>query len=291
MLFYPSKNNNALNRRPFSPDQLTGRAMLNPHYRVLVDRDTRAICDSGAFQDDGVARPRLQPWAALQRQLTFEQWLSWQVTGTPDDWHFESIITYDQMFGVDEAMIDGKKVKTRGTIETAQPAVDETLRAAAYYASQRDRIQGRVCFAAQGINPDHYLNSCVVPMLDVMQDGDWFAFGGFCIIGKVPSLKPYFYETVERTLPLLKKRGVTRAHILGVCVADAIQFASAAGRRHGIEMSTDSSSIEVNSVMGRVFDGGRWQQRWSKAEKYIDYHPRDLAHANIETYSQWSSGL
>ncbi len=174
-------------------------------------------------------------------------------------------------------------------LSTTLAAVSSAL--ARLPATQRDRIQGRICFAAQGINPDHYVNACVVPMLDLMQAGDWFAFGGFCIIGKVPSLKPLFYETVDRVLPLLKAKGVTRAHILGVCVADAIRYADAAGKRHGVEMSTDSSSIEVNSVMGKVFDAGRWQQRWSKAEKYVSYHPRDLAHANIETYTRWSGGL
>jgi hypothetical protein len=291
MLFYPSKNNNALNRRPFSPDLVTGRAMVNPHYPVLVSPATLAMCDSGAFQDDGVSRPRLQPWEALTRQLALEQRMSWHATGAPDGWRFESIVTYDQMFGVDECMVDGAKVKRRGTIETAQPAVDETLRAAAYYATQRHRIQGRVVFAAQGIDPDHYVDACVMPMLDVMRPGDWFAFGGFCIIGKVPSLKPLFYETVERVLPLLRRRGIPRAHILGVCVADAIRYADAAGKRHGVEMSTDSSSIEVNSIMGRVFDAGRWEQRYTKAEKYVGYHPCDLAHANIETYARWSGSL
>lgn len=176
MIFYPSKNNNRLNGQPFAPDVVTGRAMVNPHYPVLLDPGTEALMDSGAFQDDGINQPCLQPWAALARQLAYERWLSWQITGGPD-WHFHGLVTYDQMFGVDEQMIDGKKVKARGSPETARPAVDETLRSAVYYASQRHRIRGSLLFAAQGINPDQYIDDCVLPMLDVMRPG-WGARTG-----------------------------------------------------------------------------------------------------------------
>jgi hypothetical protein len=290
--FYPSKNNNALNRQPFTPDMVTGRAMVNPHYRVLVAPGTETICDSGAFQDDGVRRPRLQPWTALNRQLEYETWLRWQVAAGAPDWGFAGLVTYDQMFGVDECMVDGVKVKRRGTPETAAPAVAETLRAAEYYASQRHRIRGSILFAAQGINPNQYLG-CVESLLDVMQPGDWLAFGGFCIIGRVPSLKPLFYETVARALPLLRRAGIERAHILGVTVADAIREAARLGRMHGIRMSTDSSSAEINSVMGRVWCNRRevWAPTYTKAQKYVDYHPCQLALANIKEYSQWASHL
>lgn len=35
----------------------------------------------------------------------------------------------------------------------------------------------------------------------------------------------------------------------------------------------------------------RWEQRYTKAEKYVGYHPCDLAHANIERYTRWSGSL
>jgi hypothetical protein len=279
ILFYPAKCNNDLNRRPFSPDEWTGRAMVNPLRRVRLHPATLAGCDSGGYQDSDV---RLLVFDALQRQLAYESWLSWQVTGAPD-WHFEFLVTYDRRIMGDP----NPKVDQTLTL----PAVHETLANAAYYASQRHRIRGRICFAAQGVNPDQYVRDCVTPMLDVMQPGDYFAFGGFAPAGKIPRLKPLFRETVARTLPLLKKRGIPRAHLLGICTADLIQFAAALGRQHEIEISTDSSSMEVNSVMGRVWSAGRWEQRYSRAQKYIDYHPRDLAHANIAAYTQWSKSL
>jgi hypothetical protein len=287
MLFYPSKCNNALNRRPFLPELQCGRAMLNPNYPVQLARPVPAMCDSGAFQDIDKGQ-RLLPWSALERQLRFERVVS---ATLPNDWHFEAIVTYDQMLGVDEQVVDGKKIKRRGNEETARPAIAETLLAARYYARQRHRVQGRLCFAAQGATPRQYVEECVVPLLDVMQPGDWFAFGGFCIIGRVPSLKPVFAETVRAVLPLLAHKGIRRAHLLGIGVTDMVRLAAELGRQHGVVMSTDTSSIEINSTMGRVFDGGRWEHRYTKEQKYTAYHPCDLSHANLLRYDAFCAAL
>ena len=289
--FYPSKNNNRLNRTKFTPELMTGtvkRAMLNPHYPVTTAKGTKKIFDSGAFQESDMLN-RLTPKQALKRQLTANDLVRFR--SEDYDNHAEAFITYDMLCGVDEALINGERVKKRGTEETARPAVAATLESACYYASQRDRIPGAIAFAAQGATPDQYINECVIPMFDVMRPGDWFAFGGFCIIGMHTSLKPLFVETVARVLPLLVKRGITRAHILGVCVADMVKYAADQGRKHGVEMSTDSSSIEINSIMGKVWNNGKWMKVYEKEQKYIDYWPAPLAHENIARYSRWSESL
>lgn len=291
MLFYPSKNNDNLNRKPFAPEKLTGRAMLNPYYggrckHVLPN--TKAIIDSTAFQ---TMLARKQPWQALDDQLRYERQLALRMDDS--EWYAEALIHYDQMLGVDEAYTDdGKKIKTRGNRETARQAIEATLASAQYYASQRHRVRGALAFAAQGIDPDQYINDCVLPLFDLMQSGDWLALGGFCIIGMRPKLIPHFCETLERVLPLCKKRGVARIHILGVCVAGPIRFAAALARNYKIAISTDSSSIEVNSAaFGKTFANGRWHKTYTKAQKFVDYHPCDLAHANIARYHQWSQSL
>lgn len=286
MHFYPSKNNNALNRRTFAPDVLTGRAMVNPHYRVDLAPQTQYIIDSGAFQERDM-HYRLQPWQALDRQLTLESQIEYGTHGGAA----EALVTYDCLIGVDEALIDGKRVKRRGNETTAQPAVEETLRSAAYYASQRDRVRGVIAYAAQGATPRQY-RACVEELLTLMRPGrDWLAFGGFCIVGMQPSLKPLFAETLRAVLPRLRSAGMHRAHILGVTVADCVQLAAAEGRKHGIEMSTDSSSIEVNSIMGKTWSDGRWHKTYTKEQKYTEYHPCDLAHDNISRYHDWSQPL
>lgn len=286
MDFYPSKNNNALNGRAFAPDTVTGRAMVNPHYPVQLATSTAYLIDSGGFQERDMLA-RLQPWQALDRQLRLEA----QIEYGGHDGHAEGVVTYDMLCGVDEAIVDGVRVKRRGTEATAAPAVAETIRSAHYYHSQRDRIRGAILYAAQGATPRQYL-ACVAELLPLMRPGrDALAMGGFCIIGMQPSLKPLFAETLRATLPLLRSAGITRAHVLGVTVADCVRLAAAEGKAHGIRMSTDSSSIEINSIMGKIWSDGRWTKHFDKADKYRHYHPADLALTNIRSYHDWSQSL
>lgn len=292
MEFYPSKNNNRLNAQPFYPDLITGKAMINPFYPVMVSSLSKILCDSGAFQRNGTTKHKKADTAeiALQRQLGLEATIE-ERHGR--EWHYEALVTLDQVLGVDEFIVEGKQVKQRGTEETARPAIKFTLESAEYYASQRSKIRGNIIFACQGATPEQYVNECVTPMLDIMQKGDWLGLGGFCIIGKVPSLKPLFYATLERCIPLAKRKGITRFHILGVTAPDAILIATSIAKRFKVKISTDSSSIEVNSVMGREFDAtaGRWVKLYERDQKYVDYHPTDLSHSNIREYNAWCNYL
>lgn len=317
MHVYFSKNNDALNGMPFQPELINGCVMVNPHYPVSVIPGTKITMDSGAFQKEDMLQ-RLSPRQALDRQRAFANQIIY------DEWRFrhfpgydlsdpgnliEGVITYDMLCGVDEVIIDGKRVKQRGTEETAKPAIAATLQSALHYHQRRDEIAAfsrHIAFAAQGATPRQYVNECVLPLLDLMRPDDWFAFGGFCIIGMQPRLKPLFVQTVRTVLPLLVKAGIKRAHILGVFVADMVDFATKEARTHGIVMSNDSSSAETNSILGKVFDGTRyqltgeygenkydtpWQKVYTKEQKYGAYHPCQLAIENIQRYHDWSTTL
>ena len=300
MIFFPSKNRNALNGLPFDPEEITGTAMVNPHYpSVSVAHGTEVLIDSGAFQARDLRR-RLHPMEALDRQTAFASRLAAGARGLK-----LRVVTYDMLLGVDEALTaDGERVKRRGDARTAAGAVTQTMWSASLYAERREALRRAgvgLCFAAQGATVEQYLR-CTRALLDVMEEGDWFAFGGFCIVGMQPSLKPQFVATVAAVLPLLAARGIRRAHILGVCVHDALLAAAALGRAHGVVLSTDSSSIEVNSVHGKVWDaahmensprGGPWRKVWGKEAKRAPggYHPCTLALANIERFAAWARGL
>lgn len=300
MIFYPSKNHNDLNGLAFHPEEITGTVMVNPHHPGVVLADgTDVLIDSGAFQRADMHK-RLHPAEALDRQTRFAAKLAAGRRLTM------RLVTYDQLLGVDEALTpDGERVKKRGSERTAAPAVTQTLWSADYYAAQRTRLRRAgvgLCFAAQGATVAQYLR-CTRALLDVMEESDWFGFGGFCIIGRQPSLKPQFVETVRQVLPLLAAKGIRRAHILGVCVHDALMAAAALGRAHGVVLSTDSSSIEINSVHGKVWDtahmstgrGSPWRKVYDKAHKKaaegISYHPCTLALENIARFAAWSAQL
>lgn len=143
---------------------------------------------------------------------------------------------------------------------------------------------------------------CTDALLDLMHPQDWFAFGGFCIIGMQPSLKPQFAATVRAVGPRLKKKGIKRAHLLGVCAHDCIQVAVEELHKHEIDVSTDGSGPEQNSVNGRVWDieftklsrhGSPWRQAFTKEQKKAagGYHPAELSLENIRRYAEWMEGL
>lgn len=90
-------------------------------------------------------------------------------------------------------------------------------------------------------------------------------------------------------MPRIASAGVGRCHVLGVCLPDAIQMMIEAEQRYGIKFSTDSTAPEICGVLGRTYVNGRQRATYTKDEKYISYHPCDLAHYNIKEYVQWLS--
>ncbi len=296
-LFIPSKTHDHLNGREFSPESITGTCMVGPHHRsVSVAQGIKVRCDSGAFKVDDMIR-RLRPAQALRRQLKFEASLTRQGRPRfPDG--FEYIVTYDMLVGVDEALVDGQRVKRRGSEESAEPAVKATIAAARLYHRARRFIRGGIAYAAQGVTPRQYLR-CVRALLPLIQPGrDILALGGFCIIGMHPRLKPLFAEVCHEVAPLLRDHGVHEVHILGVFVNDALCVAAQEFGQFGIEVATDSSSVEVNSIMGKVWSeenmlrwkgASPWEHVYTTEEKFISYHPAELAIDNIRRASAWWS--
>lgn len=302
MRFYPSKNNNKLNRRMYLPEGITGCVMVNPHYRVDLASGTRYIIDSGAFQERDM-RVRLTPAKALERQLRLEAQIEYGTCNMPA----EAIITYDMLDGVDEALDNDGRVKERGTDETASGAVLETIRSARYYASQRDELQGdgkplirgAIAYACQGVSTEQYV-ACAREIIPLIRPGrDWFAFGGLCITGIMRGqMLPVFTATLSAVVPLLRDAGITRAHLLGVCLPEAVRVVRELEKTYKVAFSTDSRAPETaGCIYGRVYhdvDGvldGRQRDCYTREQKWIDYHPNTLAHDNVRDYHQWMETL
>lgn len=344
--FYASKDHGRINGRPFVPEAVCGRVMLNPLYQNLVDfsdlsRDPNSECgnqfaafkrlykaqpswtvaeicealglpprrppllpgtlagdDSGAFQEGDEDPDRVEPETrkgyrrtpsqALDRQLAHEKRL--QRDGCGPDFHFEWIVTYDKLQGVDEAMRVNpqtgltEQIKKRGTEKTGEGAVAATIASAEHYSRERHRVHGAVAYSAQGVTLTQYLR-CTEALLELMGTDDWYAFGGFCIIGMQPSLKPQFAATIRAVGPRLKAKGIRRAHLLGVCAHDCIQVAVDELHKCDVDVSTDGSGPEQNSINGRVWDiehtatsrhGSPWRQEYTKEQKLAEggYHPK-----------------
>jgi hypothetical protein len=259
--------------------------MSNPHYaRVSFAPGVRVIEDSGAFQERDM-KHRLSAADALARQLAHRKQIAER---SQHPFQFEALVTYDMLVGVDEALVDGKRVKQRGTLETAREAVTETIASARYYATQRKRIGTNIAFSCQGAEPEQYAE-CAEALVPLMEAGDIFAFGGFCILGKHKRLLPKFVTSLRLVLPMLHARGIKRAHLLGVCWAPALEAAEREREKAGydVHFTTDSSSLEMNSIMGRVWRDRQWHRVYGKSDKGVNYHPVDLTLANIGRFTEW----
>lgn len=300
-MFYPGKVHGRINGRTFQPDIVDGRVMVNPHYGNLRDcgapylpalvAGTLAVCDSGAFQERDMLN-RKTPDEAIDRQKKLRDRL--RRDGCGADFDFEAVVTYDLL--VDEALVDGKRVKRRASEEAGIIAVRETVAAARAYHARRDEFAGAIAYSCQGATLRQYM-ACARVMLDLARPGkDWIALGGFCIIGMMPSLKPLFVAVCREIAPLMKACGIHRAHVLGVCVCDALIEAAAIFAENGIEFATDSTSMEQNAILGKLWDeghaditpkGSSFVKLYGKADKNINYHSADLAMVNTRNFSRW----
>jgi len=281
--FYVSKNNNRLNRRPWVPEYITDNLCLNPIYKTvrIYRGGGNVLLDSGAFQDVDKDK-RLTYEEALNRQLNFEQ-----AAGFVS----QRIVSYDRL--VDEQLKEGKKVKCRVDEDNGWEYVKDTVGAAQYLVSQRDKLAPRqLVLSNQGTTTEQYL-TCLKEVLRIAQPQDCIGMGGFCIIGARKTLQPQFFEIQEKSFPLIKDAGITDIHLFGVTAIPVLERWVEIARPYDFNLSVDSSSAERRSVFGGVFspDTGKWEAKYTRQDKYINYHPRDLALINTINFRDYLEGI
>jgi hypothetical protein len=252
ILLYCGVNEQQWNHHPVAPGKL---ACVAPVYgktvqgkkcnRVKVPLDTEVIQDSGAFSD-GI-NERLSVEAALERQLVHAEKYGYAAQVT----HRAS---YDLL--IDEKWEGGVRHKARWTEQDAEYAVETTVRAAAYLA--RHRLGTKLILSAQGVSAQQYLR-CAEQVVPLLEDGDIFGLGGWCITGKLPAqMLPVFRETMRLVIPFLGREGVRRVHLWGVCYAKALGELLWLCDEWNITLSTDSSGPSVRPAMG-VWGYAEWR--------------------------------
>jgi hypothetical protein len=224
---------------------LTGPRMFNGQYGPNSRFTTEEVplldgwCDSGAFNDP--PHKRLTPDLALDRQLRWEGRAS-------DKWgaayRHNAVVSYDLL--IDEKWAGGKKRKERWTVAEADRAVRVTVDAAAYLASQRDRLEPRtLVMACQGVDAAQYAE-CAAGVLAHCRPGDVFGLGGWCILGLHKSWLPTFWAAMRRVLPLVAAAGLARVHVFGVMWTTPLAGLAWLCDRHGLAASTDSKKAALD---------------------------------------------
>lgn len=283
MYYYASKTHNSLNGEEYRPESVHPGLCVNPYYPVKVYDGARFMIDSGAFQDVG-EDTRLSFEDALNRQLEFEKTL------TQDGRPAYAIVSYDRL--VDEQFNGVAQIKKRVALDKSEPYITETIGASHFLASKRAELRPRkLILSCQGTTTDQYIY-CLKEVLKVAQPGDIIGFGGFCIISKSKEYEKQFYEVINKAFPLIAEAGIYQAHIFGVGIMRVLIQAETLAQRYGLALSYDTSSYEVNAIMGRVFDplNGQITGVFNKNQKKNGYIPASLAYFNIRIIKQfWDS--
>lgn len=200
------------------------------------------LLDSGAFSDRPEAR--LTSAQALDRQLRWERSAA-KKWGRPG-WRASWLVSYDRL--IDETWVAGQRHKRRWSVAEAETAVSETVEAAAYLASQRERLAPReLVLSCQGVDAGQYAE-CVRAVVSVSTSADVIGLGGWCILGRWKSWMPTFWATLWRVVPEIAAAGVSRIHIFGVLYQPALGGLLWLADQHGLTVSTDSSAPVLSAV-------------------------------------------
>jgi hypothetical protein len=194
---------------------------------VAVPQGALVLQDSGAFSDACMLLRGQERHLALMKQsrLTFKEALKRQEQHATDfnyQGQIEARASYDVL--IDETWTEDAsglltRAKKRWSVADADLAVEETVAAAAYLDQHRN---GLACImSAQGATPQQYL-SCVQRLLCSLRPGDILGLGGWCILGLRRTLLTVFRATMRLVIPFLKREGIRRVHIWGICFAEAL---------------------------------------------------------------------
>lgn len=206
--------------------------------RFRAASDVVGLLDSGAFTDP--PHRRLTPDQALDRQLRWEGWAT-RIWEADQPWRAQALVSYDLL--IDEKWVEGKRYKERWDIKEADRAVEETVEAARYLASQREQTGTRtLVLSCQGVDAFQY-QECVSEVLKVTRPGDWIGLGGWCILGMRQAWMPTFWQTMRVVLPQIARAGIRHIHIFGVLFQKAL-----GGLRWLADQLPDDLSISTDST-------------------------------------------
>lgn len=241
-------------------------------YSVLDFSRTRILMDSLAFTDV-LTGSRVTPEQALDRQVrVFDLLLKGQKPIK------SLLVSYDRL--IDEKFVDGRRIKQRWGVEEAWEAVGQTVDAAKYLNSQRDRLGEHILIqSCQGVDAAQYYE-CVEQVLPFCASTDILGLGGWCILGREKKYLPIFFETMDRVIPLIAKAGIHRVHIFGVTwfrpmpgfPVPPLVYLLGLCDHHGIALQTDGTSPIGNALWkdwrraGATFAYWRHNLAWVKAE-------------------------
>lgn len=213
---------------------------------VHVPPDCRILQDSGAYGE---------PLSRFNRRLTFAYALRRQEEHAAKYDYADKIAyraSYDLL--VDHRLSNRQIV--RADEVAGVEAADYTIRAAKFLAKHRNGYN--LALNAQGSTPEQYLH-CVQQIVPLLQPDDVIGLGGWCVLGRVPSLMADFLETLALVIPFCAQEGVRRVHVYGCIFFPALAALLAICDHYGISISTDSAFPSFAPRIGK-WGYGSWRR-------------------------------
>lgn len=251
------------------------RVLRKTHVLIDDTKVKRVMVDSCAFSERIelenfviVKNERISFNAALQRQIDHAREFKY-------DHLVESVVSYDLL--IDEVWRDGQRSKERWSVEAAEYAVNETIKAAQYLTTQRERIDQafghhvRLVLSAQGVDAAQYLR-CTQEIVKVMDtDDDIFGLGGWCITGLIRhKMLPAAADMLPGVFEVLGQMGVKRVHVFGVIIPALLGFLLYLCDSYGIHLSTDSAGPCVEPARNGNWGYGSWTNPGYKRASMFD---------------------
>lgn len=246
MIIFVSKTSDTLNGKPLLIENLSDYICLSPNYRsITLTNDTvKILLDSGAFQDRK-KDTRLTFDNALIRQLKFETELN-KIS--------DYIVAYD--------LIDCYET----TLEANKFIVNENL-------DCRKKV-----IMTQGITNEDYL-FCLNENLDMLDNNCILGLGGISKAATNNKLQAKIFNSIN----ILNDSDIIHLHLFGIGSIKLLRKIKQS-LNTDIILSCDSATFEIQSVMGKILESnGKWVKKYTKSDKYVNYHPCNLSIKNITT--------
>jgi queuine/archaeosine tRNA-ribosyltransferase len=247
MILYVSKISNFFHRKAVRTEFISDYICVTPKYKKvrIENKNAKLLIDSGAFQDT-LGNRRVTPEEALERQLKLEKKLG--MIG-------QRIVAYDWIGNV-----------------------DETVKANEFLNSKRDELSPRqLVMVIQG-NTVEELKDCLIRSAPFIKAEDCVGFGGVAIAARNLPVRNKLYDGIQVIAPMLIEMGIKDLHLFGIGSIKVLR--NVAPYCTGLNVSCDTSSYEMCSVMGKVLDRtGKWIKTYAKG---ADYHPLDLMEQNLQ---------
>jgi hypothetical protein len=253
---YLAKNINTFSGKKLETEFISQRICVNPKYPSVKvhNPNTLIMIDSGAFQDRKKDQ-RISFDEALNRQLKLENKIGIIC---------EKIVAYDQI----------------GNIE-------ETIEANKFLSGKREPLlQRQPIFVLQGNTENEYLQ-CFDGMLDFIKKGDCVGFGGIAKAGTNGEVKKILYNIMPIILNKMIPTGVDAVHFFGLTKIQLMKEISELFKNYekslDVKVTFDSSTAEVMAIFGKelCIEHEKFYKAYKKEEKFVSYHPCDLAHTNM----------